>query len=164
MTGAISPNAFSTTSLALMPFRPAAFDTVALQLVPVLSNLPPRLVAIDGRMGAGKSTLGRFLSWYFNVSLVETDPFLVGDGTFARHTGEISRIVSFRLDQKARPVLIEGIAIRELLQELRRPADAHVYVENTTSPYMPSSAELAYEVKFAPKQSADFRVELVHEG
>jgi hypothetical protein len=147
-----------------MPIRPSAFDTVAVQLAPDLKNLPARLVAIDGRMGAGKSTLGRFLSWYFNVTLVETDPFLVDDGTFARRVDEISRIVSFRLKQKARPVLIEGVGVRELLQQLHLLADIHVYVENTTSPYQASAAELAYEAKFSPKASAHLRVEVTHEG
>lgn len=147
-----------------MPFRPAAFDAVALQLAPILHDLPPRLIAIDGRMGAGKSTFGRFLAWYFNITLVETDPFLVGDGTFTRHTDEIGRIVSFRLDQSKRPVLIEGVGMRELLQQLHRSADTHVYVENMTSPYQPSATQLSYEKKFQPRQAADFRVEVAHGG
>jgi adenylate kinase family enzyme len=147
-----------------MSFRPAAFDTVALKLAPLLENLPPRLIAIDGRMGAGKSTLGRFLSWYFNVTLVETDPYLVRDGTFARHTEEISRIVSFRLEEKERPVLIEGVGMRELLEQLQRSADAHVYVENKTSPYQSSAMELAYETKYGPRQAADILAKVAHDG
>lgn len=148
-----------------MPIRSAAFDAVAEQLAPLLENLPRRLVAIDGRMGAGKSTLGRFLSWYFNVTLVETDPFLLGDGTFTRHTGEINRIVSYRLDRRCPgPLLIEGVGMRQLLLELERSADVHVYVENTTNLYQVSSVVLEYEKKFRPKENAHFCVEVNHEG
>ncbi len=148
-----------------MPLRPAQFDEAAATLTPLLKDLPSRLVAIDGRMGAGKSTIGRFLSWYFNVTLVETDPFLVGDGTLARRVDEIARIVAFRLDCKSpRPVLLEGVGMRQLLEQLKRPADFHVYVENTTCPYETCTAVLEYEAKFRPKEGAGIVVSLAHEG
>lgn len=148
-----------------MPIRPPRFDEAAAALEPTLKNLPRRLVAIDGRMGAGKSTLGRFLCWYFNVTLVETDPFLLGDGSLSRHIDEISRIVSFRLDGEfPQPVLIEGVGMRQLLEQIQRAADVHIYVENTASPYKPSPAVLAYEARYSPRKSSDILVEVAHEG
>lgn len=148
-----------------MPIRPLVFDEVASLLAPLLYGLPGRLVAIDGRMGAGKTTLGRFLAWYFNVTLVETDPFLLGDGTLSRHLDEIGRIVGFRLDGRyPRPVLVEGVGVLDLLEQLRRTADAHIYVENTSNPVSPSDAVLAYERRTAPIQRADFVVRVAHDG
>jgi hypothetical protein len=147
-----------------MPYRPAEFDAAVAKLEPLMHDLPKRLVAIDGRMGAGKSTFGRFLSWYFNVTLVETDAFLRGDGTLSRRTDEIERIVSFRLEEKERPVLIEGVGMRELLLQLGRSADANVYVENRTNPFDVSSLVLEYEAKFRPKETADINVGLEHDG
>lgn len=148
-----------------MGIRPPQFDEVAAQLAPCLKGLPGHLVAIDGRMGAGKSTLGRFLAWYFNVTLVETDPFLVGDGTFRRRFDEINRIVASRLDREhPRPVIVEGVAVLELLEQLGRTAHALVYVENSDNPIAPSEAVLEYERRFEPVQKAAFLVRLSHEG
>lgn len=148
-----------------MPIRPASFDAVATQLAPLLENLPGRLIAIDGRMGAGKSTLGRFLAWYFNVTLVETDPFLQRDGTLSRRTDEIKRIVSDRFEcESPRPVLIEGVGMRELLQVLGRAADAHIYVTNVADRNEVDPLVLKYEANFKPRENATFLVEVTHEG
>lgn len=148
-----------------MGIRPPQFDKVAAQLAPRLKGLPGHLVAIDGRMGAGKSTLGRFLAWYFNVTLVETDPFLLGDGTLRRHVDEINRIVASRLDREhPRPVIVEGVAVLELVEQLGRTAHGLVYVENTDNPIAPSEAVLEYERRFEPVQKAAFIVRLSHEG
>ena len=148
-----------------MGIRPPQFDDVAAHLAPCLEGLPGHLIAIDGRMGAGKNTLGRFLAWHFNVSLVETDPFLLGDGSLGRRVDEISRIVASRLDRAfPRPVLLEGVAILELLEQLQRTAQTLVYVENTSNPVVPSEAVLEYERRFDPVQKAAFMVRLSHEG
>jgi hypothetical protein len=45
-------------------------------LAPVLDGLPAVVIAIDSLPGAGKTTLGRYLAWTFNVSLIETDTFM----------------------------------------------------------------------------------------
>jgi cytidylate kinase len=46
-------------------------------LTPIMRGLPGVIVTIDGRDGVGKTTLGRYLAWYFNVTLIETDLFLI---------------------------------------------------------------------------------------
>ena len=53
------------------------YSDVIRALTPVLHDLPGRLIAIDGRSGVGKTTLGRYLAWRFNISLVESDLFLI---------------------------------------------------------------------------------------
>lgn len=116
-------------------------------------------------MGAGKTTLGRFLAWYFNVTLVETDPFLLGDGTLRRRLDEIDRIVAARLDRSSpRPVLVEGVGVLDLLAQLHRPADTHLYVKNTLNSVSPSDEVLEYERRFEPALRAHFVVEVAHEG
>jgi hypothetical protein len=54
-------------------------------LAPVLHNLPPRIIAIDGRPGCGKTTLGRFLAWWFNVSLMVTTVRSSSPSTIGSH-------------------------------------------------------------------------------
>lgn len=130
-----------------------------------MHNLPGRLVALDGRMGSGKTTLGRFLAWYFNVTLVETDFYLLGDGTLSRRTDEIARIVSARLDKDSpRPVIVEGIGVLQLLAELERSADSHVYVRNIRIDEAPDLLVAAYERQFNPRECADITVLVAHDG
>jgi hypothetical protein len=53
------------------------YKEVITALTPVLYDLPGKLIAIDGRSCVGKTTLGRYLAWQFNISLVESDLFLI---------------------------------------------------------------------------------------
>ncbi|MFH7041742.1 hypothetical protein ABT392_05420 [Paucibacter sp. JuS9] len=144
-----------------MQFRPPQFDLVAESLKPVLRGLPGVLVAIDGRDGAGKTTLGRFLAWYFNVALVETDLFL-RDGEYQIEA--IRSIVDGRL-AIPRPVLVEGIALRELLHRIGRDAAYSIHIRNTSFAGSLTLAQRldAYELKYQPMQNANHRLELGHE-
>src|SRR5687767_11166085 len=99
------------------------YQDVLKALAPVLDDLPGKLVAIDGRPGAGKTTLGRFLAWRFNVSLIETDLFLIErQGRLVYFNDQITRIIDKRLAMP-RPVIVEGVAVLRLLSDLKRRAD-----------------------------------------
>jgi deoxyadenosine/deoxycytidine kinase len=41
------------------------YADIVRRLTPVLAGLPPKLIAIDGPMSSGKTTLGRHLAWHF---------------------------------------------------------------------------------------------------
>lgn len=58
-----------------MPIYADEYIEVIYRLKPILDGLPGKIIAIDGTPGAGKTTLGRFLAWYFNISLIESDLF-----------------------------------------------------------------------------------------
>ena len=139
-----------------MEYRPLFFDKAADALKPVLENLPGKLVVIDGRDGSGKSSLGRFLAWYFNVSLVETDHFLIGNGELSYDTKCIDQIITKRLS-RPRPVIVEGIAILELMTTLKRSIDFHIYLRRLSfegSHSLQSMLEL-YESNYHPAQVAN---------
>jgi tRNA A37 threonylcarbamoyladenosine biosynthesis protein TsaE len=53
------------------------YADIVRRLTPALAGLPPKLIAIDGPMSSGKTTLGRHLAWRFKVTLVEADLFAV---------------------------------------------------------------------------------------
>jgi len=146
-----------------MPFRPPEFDSTAQQLAPHLANLPGKLIAIDGRDGAGKTTLGRFLAWYFNVALVETDLFLQEGAVLTYRTEQIERLVAQRL-AIPRPVIVEGITILKTLQSLGRTPDLLVYVTNSKNPGSDSFAKVfsEYEATFSPHSAAHVSVHLAH--
>ena len=144
-----------------MNYRPIEYDQVAAALEPHLRDLPGKLVAIDGRDGVGKTPLGRFLAWTFNVSLIETDLFLKRDGTLNYYYDQIDRIIAGRLSIP-RPVIVEGVTILRTLALLKRKPDFLIYVTNSTR----SGGESllgdlkAYEAKYNPVSAASFAIQL----
>ena len=147
-----------------MPIHPPEFESAAATLAPHLDNLPGKLIAIDGRDGTGKTTLGRFLAWHFNISLVETDLFLRNGAGLSYHTDQIDRIISQRLS-KPRPVIVEGVAVLQLLQSLGRKPDLLVYVTNSNHSGGSTLAKALeqYESSFKPAALANVAVHLAHQ-
>lgn len=142
---------------------PLGFNEVAKALTDVLYDLPGKLIAIDGYPGVGKTTLGRFLAWRFNVSLVETDLFIIErQGRLLHRNDEISRLISHRL-AIPRPVIVDGCAILRLLSQLQRVPDFLIYVTAQDAPSISGSflADLeSYDLKYAPRTRANMIIEL----
>jgi cytidylate kinase len=107
------------------------YEQVVNALKPVLFDLPPKIVAIDGLNGTGKTTLARYLSHKFNCSLVETDMFMVQAAVDYRFE-EMKILIKGRLTRK-RPVFIEGVAILRTLKKIDLSPDFHIYWENVDS-------------------------------
>ena len=146
-----------------MPIRPPEYEQVIEALTPVLKNLPGKVVGIDGRDGSGKTTLGRFLAWYFNVSLIETELFLFDGEGFNYRLEEINLIIGVRLS-KPRPVIVEGVRLLSLLSQIGRSADFLIYVKNQKfSGSEALSHDLhVYENLHQPETAANFVLGLAH--
>ncbi|HLS55397.1 MAG TPA: hypothetical protein VK052_04945 [Zeimonas sp.] len=149
-----------------MPLVLPGYDEVVSALVPVLDGLPPRVVGIDGRDGVGKTTLGRYLAWHFNISLIETDLFLNRhQGRLDYRDDEIARLIRARLDL-SRPVVVDGVCLLKLLGRLEIEPAFTVYVcarheeddDRTLAFDFPS-----YKRDFTPRAKADLVVTLDHE-
>lgn len=129
-----------------------------------LAGLPAYLVAIDGRDGSGKTTLGRYLAWHFNVSLLETDLFLISKQEELKYyDDQIERIIRVRL-AKPRPIIVEGVAILRLLNQLSIKPDFLVYVSH---PDQSSGRTLGpildrYEADYGPQAKADLELTVDH--
>lgn len=131
------------------------YRSVIEQLAPILHDLPPRLIAIDGRRAAGKSTLGRYLSGRFNISLVELDLYQLCESHHRMH--EVRRIIDLRLYQIKRPVIIEGTFVLEMLASLGMKPAFLIYVErNTGTDAISDPLFETYERIFAPRDNAHF--------
>jgi hypothetical protein len=154
----------SFPTLAVMQLRPLAFDEVAKRLEPVLAGLPPKVIAVDGRAGAGKTSLSRFLAWYFNSFLLELDLFLTEPVLSFRHD-EIRRIIDFRR-QLRRPIFVEGLVVLDVLAKVEVEPDFLVHVRNSKHPlgWGLKAQRDDYEIRYAPEKRADYIVEVQHDG
>lgn len=147
-----------------MPAVLPAYLMVSEALAPIMRGLPGVIVTIDGRDGVGKTTLGRFLAWYFNVTLIETDLFLIPAQDYLIHLDDqVNRIVERRITSN-QPVIVEGIAMLQLMKRINRVPDFSVYV---TSPQRSSSEAMVerlakYEEEFVPATKANIVVKLEH--
>ena len=146
-----------------MPTVPQAYRRIVDALDTLMRDLPGVLVTIDGRDGVGKTTLGRFLAWHFNVTLLETDLFLIPTRDHIIYLDDqINRIIERRLTTP-RPIIVEGIAMLQIMQRIHRSPDFAIYVDEgerrSTSRAM--KRRLAeYESTFNPRQSANLVVSL----
>jgi len=131
-------------------------------LTPIMRGLPGVIVTIDGRDGVGKTTFGRFLAWYFNVTLIETDLFLIPAQDYIIHLDDqINRIIERRITSPL-PVIVEGVAMLQLMKRINRVPAFSIYV---TKPRRSSSEALerrltAYEATFSPSAKANIVVKL----
>jgi hypothetical protein len=148
---------------------PPQHEAAAAALAPLLHGLTGKLVAIDGHPGVGKTTLGRFLAWRFNVALIETDWFLIErQGRLVYRNDEIARIITKRIDGwNPKPVIVDGASVLRLLTATGRSPDFVIYVTNKNAPesYGDLAADLAaYDAEFAPRERADLTLAIDNPG
>ena len=146
-----------------MPGLISEYEIVVSKLKPILYQLPPKIIAIDGPNGVGKTKLGRYLSYVFNSSLIETDLFSTRPG-FEYDYDQIKKIIDKKLTRN-RPVFVEGVTVLQILDLVGVQSDYHIYWENVH--HSDSSIDRAdrlgvalrrYCKKYKPVQSADLAI------
>ena len=139
-----------------------AYAKVVQALTPVVKERTGIIVTIDGRDGVGKTTLGRYLAWHFNVTLIETDLFIIpAQDHFIHLDDQINRIIERRIATQL-PVIVEGISMLQLMKRLNRAPDFSVYVTNrwVLGSKLLQERLSAYEAAFAPYATADIIAEI----
>ncbi len=145
-----------------MPKALPSYLKVVQALTPVMRRQPGLIITIDGREGVGKTTMGRYLAWHFNVTLIETDLFLIPAQDYLIHLDDqINRIIERRVTTPL-PVIAEGIAMLQLMKRINRVPDFSIYLTRSQN----SSSKLlerrlaAYEEAFAPAAKANIVVKI----
>jgi len=115
------------------------------------------LIALDGVDGAGKSQLGRYLSWQLQMPVIETDLFLVQGAGLSYRIGELENLVQQRLNRD-KPVIIEGVCLLRLLTVLEIKPDYLVWVDQVGYAGSHTLKVLMdeYAAAFSPRERADF--------
>jgi uridine kinase len=129
-----------------------------------MRGLPGVIVTIDGRGGVGKTTLGRYLAWHFNVTLIETDLFLIpARDHFFHLDDQINRIIERRVTTPL-PVVVEGVSMLQLMKRINRVPDFSIYVTHLrkSSGAIMERRLSEYEALFSPYAIADIVVDLAH--
>jgi len=135
-------------------------------LTPVIRKFPGVIVTIDGRDGVGKTTLGRYLAWHFNISLIETDLFLIPARDHLIHLDDqINRIIE-RCVTTPRPVIVEGISMLQLMKRIHRVPGFSIYVTNSrrSSGKVMDRRLSTYEAAFSPSTIANMVVKVDTDG
>jgi hypothetical protein len=146
----------------LMPTVLPQYRQLVEALTPVMRGSPGVIVTIDGREGVGKTTLGRYLAWTFNVTLIETDLFLIPTRDYHLHLDDqINRIIERRITTPL-PVIAEGIAILQLMKRIHRTPDFSIYLTRRghAGSKLLERRLSVYEAEFSPAANASIAVEI----
>lgn len=145
-----------------MPTVLPCYPQIVEVLTPVMRGHPGMIVTIDGREGVGKTTLGRYLSWTFNVTLIETDLFLIPTRDYHIHLDDqVNRIIERRITTPL-PVIAEGIAILQLMKRIHRTPEFSIYLmrRGHESSKLLERRLSIYEAEFSPATNANIVVEI----
>lgn len=134
----------------------------------------PLLVGIDGRGGAGKTSLSCWLAWQLGVPAIHLDLFLKQNEVPApieRRAADLGRCLKARGD---RPLIVEGVLLLDALDEVGRHPDILIFVEEqpvVSTRMRPPDSDLidtrefslanqvaAYLSRRSPADRADFKL------
>lgn len=138
---------------------PKAIDLLTALKEALGPERPPLVIGIDGRWGAGKSSLASWLSWQLEMPVVHLDLYIIPNtGPLEWRYGDLGRAIHARLDTK-RPVIVEGVCLCRALQVLDLAPDFLVWLENESGPEpSPHEPTRDYIRDFSPRENADFKL------
>src|ERR1700733_1322675 len=92
-------------------------------------NRLPLIIGIDGRSGAGKSSLASWLAWQLWIPSVHLRLYVERDSEpLSWRYEDLTRIITARFEL-AKPIIVEGICLCRALQAIDLDPDYWVWIE-----------------------------------
>lgn len=113
-------------------------------------------IAVDGVDGSGKSTLARFLAWQLGMPAIETDMYIVPNGSEPKYQlDDLKKIVASR-HKDNRPLILEGIMLLSILEKISLKPDFLIYVdrEGHAGSITWETMFKTYDHSYAPRKKA----------
>ena len=117
----------------------------------------PLIIGVDGRWGAGTSSVAAWLGWQLGVPVVALELYVAPDreGEAWRYA-DLARVLATATAHR-RPVIVEGLCLCRALQAVDRDPDYLVWIDNTGGPeHGPEDPSDDYVRDFDPAANADF--------
>ena len=101
------------------------------EIVTSLKTTKPCLIGIDGMDGAGKSTLAKDLSCQLGYAHINLDDYLEKNrGQFVEYV-EYDQVKG-EIDKAKKPVIIEGVCLLAVIENLSDSLDILIYVKRVS--------------------------------
>jgi uridine kinase len=120
------------TTPVLQP--PPAYNSILSEVHVALGwpQLRKRIViGIDGLDASGKSSFASWLGWQIGCPVVHLDLFMSSRLPAAWRLNEVQNACQSRLERR-RPIIVEGVHLLQVLQDIQLAADYLVFVDEVT--------------------------------
>lgn len=105
------------------------------------------VVAIDGPVSSGKSSLARYLGWQLAFAVVETDLFMETVKPLQHRTSDLNSVVNAERISD-RPIIVEGLQVLQILDTISVRPDFLILMQRKSKPYS----------MFVDEQCDDYRI------
>jgi hypothetical protein len=118
-----------------LKIAPPEYETLLTKLSAALGpDRKPLLIGIDGREGAGKTSLSNWLAWQLGIPAIHLDLFVIQSeipAPIERRVADLDRCIKARGD---RPFIVEGVLLLDALDEVGRSPDFLIFVNEQPAP------------------------------
>src|ERR1700710_1710024 len=88
------------------------------------------IIGIDGRVGAGKSALAGWLAWHLGGPCIGLNSYIIaGQSPLDWHYAQLAALIDAQRETR-KSIVVEGICLCRVLQDLNMDPDFLVWVEN----------------------------------
>jgi len=116
--------------MELLKIAPPEYEKLLIEIQSALGpDRKPLLIGVDGREGAGKTSVSSWLAWQLGMPVIHLDLFIKQNGVPApvvRRTADLDRCIKARGE---RPLIVEGVLLLDALGEVERSPDFLIFVE-----------------------------------
>ena len=119
----------------------------------------PLLIVVDGADGCGKSHLASWLAWQLGIRAVQLDLYLISGTPTRWRSTELERVIALRIDDRKKPMIVEGALVLDALAEIGRKPDFLVFVEGEGGGGSVTGEIPAYRSRHKIPDRADFTID-----